>query len=65
VFIILRRACLPVYIMEKAREVNIKINLKPVRCNFMKMMELCQKNILCKVLVSPRHVGNKTLSVRY
>jgi hypothetical protein len=51
VFLLLRRACLPLYIMEKAREVNIKINLKPVSCHFMKTMELCQKNILCKVLV--------------
>lgn len=63
-FLILRRACLPLYIKEKAREVNIKINLKPVSCCFMKMMEFCQKNILCKVLVSPVLVGNKTLSVR-
>jgi hypothetical protein len=60
VFLILRRACLPLYITEKAREVNIKINLKPVSFHVMKMMELRQKNILCKVLVWPVLVGNKT-----
>lgn len=52
-FLILRRACLPLHKIEKAWEVNIKIDLKPVSCHVMKMMELCQKNILCKVLVSP------------
>jgi len=64
VFLILRTACLPLYITEKAREVNIRINLKPVSCYVMKMMELCQKNILCKVLFWPVFVGNKTPSVR-
>ena len=63
-FLISRTACLPLYITEKAREVNIKINLKPVSCYVMKMMELYQKNILCKVLFSPVLDGNKTPSVR-
>jgi hypothetical protein len=58
-FLILRRACLPLYIREKAWEVNIKINLKPVSCH-MKMTELCLKNVLCKILVSPLLIGNKT-----
>lgn len=63
-FLILRTACLLVYITEKAREVNVKINLKPVSLYVMNMKELCQKNILCKVLFSPLLVGNKTPSVR-
>ena len=61
--LILKRACLPLYITEKAREVNIKTNLKPVSY-VKKMTELCQKNILCKVLVSSVLVDNKTTSVR-
>jgi len=63
-FLILRRACLPLYIREKAREVNVKINLKPVSCHVTKMTEFCLKNILCKILVSPVLVGNKTPRVR-
>lgn len=63
-FLILRKACLPLYITEKVGEVNIKINLKAVSCHVMKMMELCQKNILRKVLFSPVLVGSKMPSVR-
>jgi hypothetical protein len=53
VFLISRRACLPLHKTEKAWEVNTKIDLKAVSCHVMKMMGLCQKNILCNVLVSP------------
>ena len=62
VFIILRSACLALYKTEKAREINIKINLKPVNCHVMKLMESCQKNILWKVLVSPVHVIKHQMS---
>jgi hypothetical protein len=62
VFLILRRACLPLHKTEKAREVNINTHLKPLSCHVMKMMEFCKKNILCKVLVSPVLVIQQQMS---